>query len=148
MTEKENIPSPEIGKEEIFTLGDLGSGGLPEDLGNDTFSINLALSLYETGKYSDDQLRDVLKSSRSFEDYFRGQVKEHNEMRRGEGQQLYDEDVSLRSEIDRIKPGLIDEFDKKILELHELADAENIDKEAIKKIIWEGIDPIINGNKK
>lgn len=61
---------------------------------------------------------------------------------------MYDADASLKVERDRISPNLIDEFDKMILELRELADDEELDKKAIEKIIREGIEPLIRGERR
>lgn len=47
MAGKEHIPSTEFEEAEFFTLGALARGGLPADLGNDAYGVDLALSLYK-----------------------------------------------------------------------------------------------------
>jgi hypothetical protein len=144
MTEIQHNPE-ESGEEKIFTLGHFSEDGLPEDLGNDTSSVDLALSLYKRGTYGEKELREAIKRVRSFEEYFRGQVKEHNNFRQQEGLPLYDEEESLVVAKEIIGLSLISKFDEKILELRKLADNEELDKEAIEKIIKEDIRTLIAG---
>lgn len=150
MSEKEHISSAESGEMEFFDLGPIGLGGLPADLGNDAVAVDMVLFsfLKREDTHSEEELRSILKTVRTFEEYFKGQAEAHNCARMKEGKQLYDVADSLKIERGRINPELIDEFNEKVSKLHEFADREKIDKKAIRRIIHEEILPLIIGKKR
>lgn len=122
-------------------------GRLSGDLANVGHSLLAVLNGYKEGRYSEEEVRDKLSNARTFEEYFKGQLKKYNEAME-EGSQLYDEEASLEAELKIIdNPDLVQEFDKKVLKLRKLAGKKKIDKEKIEKIIHEEIDPLIYGKE-
>lgn len=141
------IPTAEPQVPETFNLGETPEGGLPEDLENDINGIVTMLLSLDEGIFTPDHIREALKQVETFEQYFADEIRKANVGRIAEGNPPYDEQLSLTAEIKRLTPEKIEAFNKKIAKLKELADAPELDIEAIKNITGEEQSMIYAGEK-
>jgi hypothetical protein len=141
--EKELNISGESGEPGIFTLGRLGKGGLPEDLNNTSSGIGAVLSMQESGTLTEKQMREELKSAKTFEDYFLSQLSRYNE-----AGSSFDPEASLKAEKAKLNPEAVESFNEKMLKIREFADKKKINRESVRKIISEIKDLVYGKEKK
>lgn len=138
---------PESDESKILKVDTLlAKSGLPADLINAVVSIDSALKSYKMGKLSEQEMKERLQNARTFNDYFRGRIREANTYRLKDGEPLYDEDASMLAQHGVVKNvDAIDLFDKNISALQKLGETEELNIPEIKRIIWEEVVPLVKG---
>ena len=115
----------------------LTPGGLPGDLWNSVFPSYLSEKEFTNGRQSEDEFRNSLRESRTFDDYYRSQVSNVNESKKEQDKnaELYDEEATIAAQREGIPDkDVISHFDEKIMELRAFADKKIIDKKILEQI--------------